>query len=310
MAAATAKKTSAGPSAPSVPSTSSSQYGQTFSRITSVPLVAQSLNMAHSTIEAHPLLAQSYHFGENVVSSSLKVAEPVTIRIQPQLNLLDAYAVKGLDFAESKWAYPFHATPDKVVKDARLPADQAVAFVQAYLQAAQKTYDERVFGPAKSIYNARVAPAYDSANAHFQELKSQNAYLQRATDIVSNLQTNLAKSVEALSSRSKAEGDAAAQRAQGLSNALFAELERLRTFASNLPAESKKRISPVLDTFNGTYETLNKEARNGEVPPTQRFKNVLTFVREHTLPALQKALVNPSSVTSNGAPAAPNGVKK
>lgn len=284
MAAATASATPAGTSAPST-----SHYGQAFDRITSVPLVAQSLSAAHSTLESYPLLAQPYHLGGNVVSQSLKAAEPVATRFQPQLELLDAFAIKGLDFAESKWSYPFRATPDKLIKDARLPADQAVAFVQAYIQAAHKTYDERVFAPAKSLYNSRVAPAYDSANAHFQELKSQNAYLQRATEVVGNLQSNLAKSIETISSRSKAEGEAAAERAQGLSNALFTELERLRTFATGLPSESRKRVTPILETFNGTYETLVKEARNNTVPPTQRFKNVLQFVREQTLPALQKA---------------------
>lgn len=287
---------------------SSKQYGQAIDRITQVPIVAQSLNFAQSTINSHSFLAQPYHFGESVVSSSLKAAEPVTTRLQPQLAFLDAYAVKGLNFAESKFPYPFHATTEKVVSDARQPADQAVAFVHAYLAAAHKAYDERVFAPAKSLYNARVAPAYDQANAHFQELKSQNAYLARATEIVSNLQTNLAKTLDSISSRSKAEGEAGIHRAQGLSNAIFAELERVRTFASSLPAESRKRVSPVIESFNDAYETLAKEARDSSVPPIQRFKNVLTYVREQSLPALQKAIVNPSTApqaNGNGAAAAP-----
>ena len=203
---------------------SSSQYGQAFSRITSVPLVAESLKTAHTTLESYPFLAQPYHFGGNVVSTSLKAAEPVTTRLQPQLALLDTYAVKGIDFAESKWAYPFRATSNDVYKDARQPADQVLSYFAGYAQAVHKTYEEKVFGPAKSIYTSRVAPAYDSANAQFQELKSQNAYLQRATEIVSNLQTNLAKTVESIGGRGKAEGEAAAAKAQGISNAIFAEV--------------------------------------------------------------------------------------
>lgn len=297
MAAATAT-----PTGPNGASTSSSHYGQAINRITNVPIVAQSLTFAHSTLESHPLLAQPYHFGNNVVSSGLKAAEPVTTRLQPQLALLDSYAVKGLNFAESKWSYPFTATPEKVVKDARQPADQAVAFVHAYLAAAQKAYDERVFGPAKSVYNARVAPVYDHANAQFQELKSQNAYLQRATEIVSNLQSNLAKTIDSISSRSKSEGEAAANRAQGLSNAIFAELDRVRTFAASLPAESRKRVSPVIESFNDAYEILAKEARDTSVPPIQRFKNVLTYVREQSLPALQKVSTQLQDVSSSSDP--------
>lgn len=290
MAAATAN-----PATTNGAASSSKQYGQAIDRISHVPIVAQSLNFAQSTINSHAFLAQPYHFGESVFNSSLKAAEPVTTRLQSQLAFLDAYAVKGLDFAESKFPYPFHATTEKVVSDARQPADQAVALVHAYVAAAQKAYDERVFAPAKSLYNARVAPAYDQANAHFQELKSQNAYLARASEIVGNLQTNLAKTLDSISSRSKAEGEAGIHRAQGLSNAIFAELERVRTFALSLPAESRKRVSPVIESFNDAYETLAKEARDSSNPPIQRFKNVLTYVREQSLPALQKAIVNPSA---------------
>jgi hypothetical protein len=178
------------------------------------------------------VLARPYHVGGSVVSSSLKAAEPVTTRLQPQLAFLDTYALKGLDFAESKWSYPFKATSEDVYKTARQPADQALSYLHTYAQAVHKQYDEKVFAPAKSIYDTRVAPAYDSANAQFQELKSQNAYLQRATEVVSNLQTNLAKTVESISGRGKAEGDAATQKAQGLSNALFAEVSSQLSYAS------------------------------------------------------------------------------
>lgn len=254
------------------------QYGQAFNRITRVPLVAESLNVAHSTLESYPILAQPYHLGNAVVSHSLKAAEPVTTRLQPQLALLDTYAVKGLDFAESKWSYPFKATPNDVYKDARQPADQALSFFVAYAQAAQKAYEERVFGPAKSIYDSRVAPAYDSANAQFQELKNQNAYLQRATEVVSNLQTNLAKTLDSISGRGKAEGDAAAQKAQGISNAIFAEVSSneyfsllfgnitLMTFLSfsstvsvDLPFRSQQRVANV---FTQSWRPLQKPTRN------------------------------------------------
>jgi hypothetical protein len=62
----------------------------------------------------------------------------------------------------------------------------------------------------------------------------------------------------------------------------------------SLPAESRKRIHPVLDTFTESYERLNKEARDTSVPASQRFLNVLQFVREQSIPALQKAIINPT----------------
>lgn len=297
----------------SSPSKLAFDHSEALKKIASVPLVSDSLTFAQSTIKAHPLLATTYGYGENLFNSSLKAAEPITNRIHPQLAYVDSLAVKSLDFAESKWSYPFHANTKELIDAAKLPADHAKGFVQAYASALHKAYGERLYTPAKSAYDSHIVPAYDTASSKFDEIKSQNAYLQRATDIVKDLQANLAKTLESVSSRSKQEGDQATEKAQGLSNAIFAELDRVRHFASNLPTESRKRVGPVIETFTETYEQLSKEARNPEVPASTRFLNVIKFVREQSLPALQKAIINPPSATTQKAEekvdAAVNGAK-
>ncbi|KAN0061904.1 hypothetical protein ACQY0O_005899 [Thecaphora frezii] len=299
--------TESAPVAPSsTPAKDAFDHSEALKRIAAVPLISDSLSFAQSTISAHPLLAHTYQFGENAFNSSLKAASPITSRIHPQLAYVDSLAVKSLDFAESKWSYPFHANTNELIEAAKVPADQARNFVHAYAAAILKAYEDRVYTPAKNAYDAHVVPAYDSAQHRFDEIKSQNAYLQRATEVVKELQTNLAKAVESISSRGKQEGDEATQKAQGISNALFAELDKVRSFASNLPEEGRKRVGPILETFSETYERLSKEARNPDVPATTRFVNVLKFVREQSLPALQKAIINPgSSATSTMTTEAP-----
>lgn len=287
----------------SSPSKVALDNSKAFQKIASVPLVSDSLHFAQSTIKSYPLLATTYGYGENFVNSSLRMAEPITNQIHPQLAYVDSLAAKSLDFAESKWSYPFHANTQELIDAAKLPADHAVGFVSAYAAAIQKAYGERVYTPAKSAYDSHIVPVYDTAHSKFDEIKSQNAVLQRATDIVTGLQANLAKTLETISSRSKQEGDQATEKAQGISNAIFAELERVRHFAHNLPAESRKRVGPVMDTFTETYEKLSKEARNPEVPASTRFLNVIKFVREQSLPALQKAIINPPSSTQQKAEA-------
>ncbi|EPQ26413.1 uncharacterized protein PFL1_06061 [Pseudozyma flocculosa PF-1] len=274
------------------------EHSEALQRIAAVPLVSDSLSFAQSAINAHPLLAHTYQFGQGAFNSSLKAASPITSRLHPQLAYVDSLAVKSLDFAESRWSYPFHANANELIEAAKTPADQARNLVQAYAAAIQQAYGERVYTPAKAAYDAHVVPAYEGAHTKFDEIKSQNAYLQRATDVVRDLQANLAKTVESISSRGKQEGDQATQKAQGISNALFAELDRVRAFASNLPDEGRKRVGPVLETFTETYERLSKEARNPDVPATTRFVNVLKFVREQSLPALQKAILHPSSAAN------------
>ncbi|SPC61822.1 uncharacterized protein UHOD_06286 [Ustilago sp. UG-2017b] len=290
----------------SSPSKAAFDHSQTLKKIASVPLVSDSLSFAQSTIKSHPILATTYAYGENLFNHSLKTAEPITNRIHPQLAYVDSLAVKSLDFAESKWSYPFHANTQQLVDAAKLPADHARAFIQAYASALQKAYGERLYTPAKSAYQSHIVPAYDTAHTKFDEIKSQNAYLERATDIVKDLQANLAKTVENISFRTNKEGDQATEKAQGLSNAIFAELERVRHFAHNLPAESRKRVGPVIETFTETYEQLSKQARNPEVPASTRFLNVIKFVREQSLPALQKAIINPPSQTQQKAENAVN----
>ena len=290
MAAATASA----PVSHTEPIKNVQQNSEALQKILSVPLVADSLKYASSTISAYPLIASLSTTGENLINSSLKAAEPLTSRLHPQFTYVDHLAAQTFDFAESKWAYPFHATPAQLYDQAKAPAEQARAVIKPYADAIEKVYGEHVRTPAKNLYDARVAPAVDSASKQFQEIKSQNAYVQRAVDSVQSLQGSLQKTLNDLSSRAgKLDGESAKKEAQGLSNAIFGELERVRSFALTLPTESRKRFGPVLETFTEAYEALNKEARNSTVPASTRFQNVIKYVREQSLPALQKAIVDP-----------------
>jgi len=104
MSAATASPSNG---SSTTPSKQTYQNSAALQKVLNVPYISESINYADSTIKAHPLIQQGYNLGENVVNSSLNLAQPITSRIAPQLALLDQYAVKGLDYAESKWSYPF-----------------------------------------------------------------------------------------------------------------------------------------------------------------------------------------------------------
>ncbi len=283
---------------------------EALQKIFSVPVIADSLKYAQSTLEAHPLIANTYHAGENIVNTGLRAAEPITTRLHPQFAYVDHLAAQSLAYAESKWAYPFQATPGQLYDDARAPAEQARALIAQYYEAINKAYGTHVKAPAQNVYEQRVAPIAGSAQKQFEELKSHNAYVQRAVDSLHSLQANLHKTLSrAKENGASANGDAAKKEAQSISNAIFSELERVRSFALSLPAESRKRFHPVLDTFTEAYETLSKEARNTEAPATTRLQNVLKYVREQSLPALQKAIIDPptSAAAAADKPVAPNG---
>ncbi|CAO1614281.1 unnamed protein product [Jaminaea pallidilutea] len=253
-----------------------------LNKIVNVPLVHVPLNFAVSTIEAHPLIARPYHIGEDLVNHSIKFAEPITNTFNGQLHYIDNQFVKALDFAESKWSYPFKATPQEV---ASLPFN----VIAAYATALQKAWD------------SRVQPQVDTASAKLEELKNQNPVVQRAADAIQQLQDNLNKTIHNIKSNAnKAEGEHAAAQAQGLVNAFLAELERVRGFAATLPADARKRFDPVVDQVNTTYHFLNKEVREGSGPLVPRLQKVLTHVQREAIPGLQQAILHPESSSPNG----------
>lgn len=247
-------------------------HSNAINKIANVPLVHGPLSFAYSTIEAHPLIARPYHLGEDIVNQSLKMAEPITSRLNGQLTFIDTQAVKALEFAESKWSYPFKATPTDV---ANLPR----SVVNAYVEALQKAWD------------ARVAPQVNQASAKFEELKTQNPIVARAADAVQQLQTNLAQTIQSLKAN-RPDGEKAAQQAQGVVSAFLAELEKVRGFAAALPVDARKRFEPVIESINTTYGHLNKEVREGSGPLVPRLQKVLEYVQAEAIPDLRKAILN------------------
>ncbi|CEH18692.1 hypothetical protein CBOM_05411 [Ceraceosorus bombacis] len=224
---------------------------------------------------------------------------PATARLS-SLQIADQWAVKSLNFAESKVPYPFHATYNDLYSAARYPADQTLQLIHAYAAAINKAYDERILSPAKSVYSSRVAPYVQAAEKNFQDLQAQNAYVARAVELTQGLVNNLQQQVNTIQSGSRAQADAASKKAQATSQAIFAELDRVRSFAQALPAESRKRFDPALQTFTDAYETLRREALDSKVPAQERLNRIVAYVREQTIPALQKSLSNGSAPQANG----------
>lgn len=256
-------------------------HSNAISKIANVPLVNAPLSFAFNTIESHSIFARPYHFGEDIINQSLKAAEPITSRFNGQLSYIDLQAVKALEFAESKWSWPFKATPQEV---ANLPR----SVINAYVDALQKAWD------------ARVAPQVNHASAKFEEIKASNPLVQRAADAVQQLQSNLTQTINSLKANG-VDADKASAQAHGVVSAFLSELEKVRSFAGTLPAESRKRFEPIIESVNTTYHHLNKEVREGSGPLVPRLQKVLTYVQEEAIPGLRKAILQPND-TATGAP--------
>ncbi|KAL9935172.1 hypothetical protein V8E36_006248 [Tilletia maclaganii] len=268
---------------------------QSIRRVLGVPLINESLTFASNTINAYPILHTPYQLTENLVNTSLKVAEPITTRLHPGIALVDSWGAKAFDFAEARVPYPFHVTSEQVYKQALAAPHEVIALLRSVPGEAQKTYETRVYAPAKTVYDERIVPAYAQA-------KKENAVFQRAAEVVEKLQANLVSTLDQITARGKTEGDAASRKAENIGSSLLGELERVRNFVASVPAASSQRVQPVLDTFGSTYEQLSKEATNTSIPVSQRFQNILAYVREKSLPALHHAIVDGQSPNGPSVP--------
>lgn len=233
----------------------------TLEKVIHVPLIADGLSYVHSVIEAHPLLKRTYSLGESVVPKVIDLVKPVASLFATPLKIVDGMALKVLNFAEAKFPYPFHVTGRELASQVQKPVDQTRDVVQGYTDAAHKAYDERIVAPARSIY--------EQMGDRIEGLQNQdNVYLQKAaTTVVSTYKQllQLAQDWGKKAEHDTAEGE---QKAEGVLKRLNTEvcamrgiycgtdawhqLENLHKFATSLPAESQKRLEPLLNTLQDT----------------------------------------------------------
>lgn len=115
-----------------------------FTRIGSIPLVAESLNTINATLLNNKYTHSPYETATEFSKKALSYTEPIQKRIAPILTRADDLANKGLDAVEARLPYPFHATTEDVIKDLKGRSDAAK-------DVATKTIDEKVRTPALNV---------------------------------------------------------------------------------------------------------------------------------------------------------------
>lgn len=253
---------------------------EAVNKILNVPLVSDSLKFAQQTLSGYPQVANAVAAGGNLAATGLKAAEPYAARFEPQLKSLDGLAVKGLDYAQQTFPAAFTATGAEVASGVRTaPATAQQALAQAYAA--------RVLNPTTAKLDSL----------------SHNEYVQKALASITSLQSTLAS---ALTKAKEAPQEAVGQstrEADAASKNLLAELDGVRTYITSLPAETAARFQPIKETFTDAFAALSKEAAEPNVPASTKFNNILKYVKEQALPALQKA-IQPAPATSAPAEAA------
>ena len=134
-----------------------------FTRVGSIPLVADGLNTINSTLLANAYTRSPYETAQGLSKKALTYTEPIQKRLAPILTCADGLANKGLDAVESRIPYAFHTPTQDILKDLKANSDHAK-------DVATKTIDERVRTPA---YN--IAQGIDQVRLHsFQHASSRS----------------------------------------------------------------------------------------------------------------------------------------
>lgn len=250
---------------------------ETIGFISKVPLVSQAVDYTYSVIKAHGILYRSFLLGEEVLAVSLKLAEPVTTRLSTPLHKVDHVFLQTLDFVKGKFPYPFEVKWEDLYSLAKHPFAKADDIMTTYKNSAKD--------------NAQHL--YDQTNKAVQQLQqNENVHLQRAGNTIVSINEKLTSLYQDWSKKGKADVAEGEEKAQGLVNNLFTELDNLNKYAKSLPAEGQKRLTPVIDTFQSTYQEAYKEAFDSKAPVQERVGKIINYLKTDTLPALHKSILS------------------
>lgn len=115
-------------------------------RVTSIPLVHDSLGYLDSTLSANSYLRTPYATAQAITSSALHYSVPITTRLAPLITRADGLANQGLDVVESRYPYPFKTPTEQISNDLKERTDYA-------RDVANKTIDARVRSPVYTVVN-------------------------------------------------------------------------------------------------------------------------------------------------------------
>ncbi|PKI85116.1 hypothetical protein MVES1_001298 [Malassezia vespertilionis] len=261
---------------------------KTLDFIESIPLVAEAEDYAFSALRDRPIMYRIYAFALFFIAVALKLAQPLIYALRRPLRMIDDHVLAFLETAKHQVPYPFEAHWSGLCKQAQTEVD-------AYKSSVQTLYENKVKEPYKNLY--------EQTNKAIEQLQqNENDYLQQAGNVLVSINDRLTRIVENWKKQSKkatTEGKNLAQeeiaegekQAQTLVQSLFTELDNLQKYASGVSGEGRKQLQPIIDTFSSTYKDISVEAFDSKLPIQERAAKVVDYLRQVTLPALQKALV-------------------
>ena len=116
-----------------------------LTRVASIPLISDSLQTLHSTLQNNTFTKTPYSTAQALSSYAFHFTEPIQVRLAPVIQRADGLANKAVDVVESRYPYPFHTPSQEIYGHLKAHSEHAYG-------VANKTIDDKVRTPVWS-YN-------------------------------------------------------------------------------------------------------------------------------------------------------------
>ncbi|KAL6300936.1 lipid droplet-associated perilipin protein [Sparassis latifolia] len=287
-----------------------------ISRVASIPLIEDTLGAIHTTLTNNTYTRQTYTTAQGVSKYALSYAEPLQKTFSPLIVRADGLANKTLDAVESRYPYPFKTHAGDLVKDLRGKSDEAYNVANKTIDERVKTpaynvaqgIDQRIapivdyFEVAVNKISPNGTPTehqssetqfqyqralaiskdlgghlYVYSTEHINQLKEQNALVQRAAETAHNI------SVVATSSLG-----AAHARVHTLSDTMLVELQKIQTSTSQLPSTFQTSFHDISTHLAAIINDLTAILTSQD-PVQEKVHKVRDTVQEGVQPLLEAA---------------------
>ncbi|KZT24874.1 hypothetical protein NEOLEDRAFT_1134569 [Neolentinus lepideus HHB14362 ss-1] len=287
-------------------------------RLSSIPLIHDSLTTIHSTLSTNPYTQRPYTTAQGItVTAYQKFPDPLQTRLAPILVKADDYANKAVDVVESRYPYPFKTPTEDIVKDVKAKSDEA-------RDVATKTIDDRVKKPVTGVaqgIDQRFAPLVDLFELYVSKLHAQlpetpaaqhpiespTYQYQRAYALTVNLRDSLyvysKEHLEQIESQSILLQRAAAtaqnisatasftytnaqQKVHTLSDTMLSEIRTIQSSTATLPAHIQHTLHDLTVALSATAHQLSA-ILSQDAPLSSKVAQIRTTVQERVQPLLE-----------------------
>ncbi|KAK7022839.1 hypothetical protein VNI00_016920 [Paramarasmius palmivorus] len=298
-----------------------------LNRVISIPLVQSSLEKVNGTLSTNPYTRSPYSTAKGLSEAALKLSEPLQCSIAPIIVRVDGYANKAVDMVESRYPYPFKATPEEVYNSIH-------EIQQQYADYATRTYDERVrnpalhvaqgidksFAPIVNVFEEAVSKlnsnpntpssesgreakyqyqrAYDLSkilrnelqvysNEQFKELQNHSALVHRATETAHSIVSAANASAAQAQARVQALSDTMITQIHSLQSQLHEISGSLQSSAAAAYHNSSQRIPELQKTLRELSSELHEIIVAKDVSLQEKAVRARSEVTERVSPLLE-----------------------